>query len=76
MKYAKIVLADQLIFKPHGVFTNANVSRWIEKFSVEEGWGMNIDEMGYGESFSVCRKLDLASKQDTLNKWISRFNKQ
>ena len=76
MKFAKIVLPDQVILRPRTVHTHPKISTWVEEFSILDGWGMNIDEQGYGGSFSLNRKIDLACKQDGVNKYISRFDKQ
>lgn len=76
MKFAKIVLPDQVIFRQRFVHTNANISTWVEEFSILDGWGMNIDEQGYGGSFSLNRKIDLVCKHDGINKSVPRFDKQ
>lgn len=76
MKYDRIILTDQVIFKQRSLTLNPKISARAEEFAIEEGWGMNIDEMGYGATFSLCRKLDLACKADKVDGWVQKFNKK
>jgi hypothetical protein len=71
----KFLVPDQVIFKRHSIFTNVEISFWVDAFSLEEGWGMQDNDDWNGHKFGVCRSVSRVCKPSLINHQINKFNK-
>jgi hypothetical protein len=77
MRAFKSLFPEHFILKRNNLITNSDVSAWADLFSVEEGGGIQIDYLGYGNALSVCAEVEKkVSKPELVNRKQQRFNKQ
>lgn len=75
----KSIYPEHFIFKRNNLITNAHISLWVHLFSVEEGGGISLDEMGYGVygvTLSTCKEVKRVCNPQLVNSAIRRFNRQ
>lgn len=72
----KFLIPERFILKRRSMFTNTGISFWCDACSVEEGWGTEVDEAGYGPTFGISNMARKVSQPILVDRKIKKFNRQ
>lgn len=72
----KILIPEHVLLGPRSLSLNTYASVFADKISVEEGWGMQGNDEGYGCNFSVSNHTGLICNTKRVNSFRKKFNRQ